>query len=94
MHEPANGVVDSFGRRECLVTAFVANDPQSSREQTGPETVQSPERDAGSGVQRRVGKTELFWGDERACELGRLEETVDDSVVPDTGDQSTRATPA
>ena len=67
------------------------NNPQSSGEETSPEAVEGPERDAGGSVQRRMGKAELLWSDERACKLGGLEETIDDSIVPDTEDQSKRA---
>ena len=31
MQDPANGVVNEFGFRKCLMTALVSNDPETSR---------------------------------------------------------------
>jgi hypothetical protein len=56
--DPANGVVENFGRRESLVAAFVSQNPHSSAEKTLHESVQSPQTraqvDIGHGLRGHI----------------------------------------
>ena len=54
--DPANGVVESLGRREGLVTALVGKDPETSTEKTLEHGVSSPEH----GAQRQ--RRNSLWG--------------------------------
>lgn len=71
---PANGVVDGLGFRECLVPGFmgcylmkrsiifinavvqIAVYPETSREETRPKAVKSPDRETSQGVESGRGK--------------------------------------
>ena len=49
--DPANEVVHSFGLGEGLVAALMGNNPKTSGEKTNPKAVNSPESEAGKGVE-------------------------------------------
>lgn len=46
---PADGIVDDFGGREGLVSAFVGEDPQAGAEEALDDGVDGPEGGAGGG---------------------------------------------
>lgn len=66
------------------MTAFVSNNPETSGEQTSPEAVEGPQRDAGGSVEGRVGKGNVRGVDELACVHCGLVERDDDEQVPST----------
>ena len=49
MEDPTDGVVESLGRREGLVTTLVGNNPKTSTEQTLEDGVESPEASSDRG---------------------------------------------
>lgn len=51
--DPTNGIIDKFGLRKGLVTAFMGNDPKAGRDETSPETIQRPERKLAGPVKDR-----------------------------------------
>lgn len=82
MKDPAHGVVKSLGLGECLVTALVAHDPDTSAKETGKEGVEGPERHPESSVGKGVGELNESGVDEGVKDRRNLVRGIDDEKVP------------
>lgn len=69
------------------MSTFVGDNPQTSGEKTGPETVQRPESKPCQGVKRRVGQRQLLRVNESirvCCSLvnGRNDDEIPHTAYP------------
>lgn len=82
MDNPTNSIVDKLGFRERLMATLMSNDPETSREEAGPEAVEGPERETSEPVSVWVGKLNYGGVNERV-EVGcRLVDATNHEAVP------------
>lgn len=86
MQSPTNTIVDKLGFREGLVTTLMANDPETSREETGPEAIQAPERETSEPVRERMGQVDNSRINECVQESRSLVDGANHKGVPKTVD--------
>lgn len=86
MQDPSHSVVGEFAGGECLVTAFVGENPNTSSYETSAEVVEEPSGTSGDLVKGWVWEVDIFWvdfwdvggrGPEEEAEPGKVPCTVD-----------------
>jgi len=56
VENPSDGVVDGFRLGECLMAAFMRDNPETGRKETDPEAVHSPQRKTSGRVKKGMGQ--------------------------------------
>lgn len=89
MQNPAHGVVGELAGGECLMTAFVGEDPNTSSDKPGAEVVEEPSGTSGDLVKGWVWEVDIFRGDfgdvgrrgpEEDAEPGKVPENIEGRV--------------
>lgn len=87
MKDPANGVVESLGRREGLVTTLVGDNPKTSTEQTLENGVESPEASSDRGRRNVLGSNKVVCEEEGSSDA----DNVASDVVEASGSRTLEA---